>query len=79
MVALGMKSEKDILQIGLTRQGNPFIHLFKKYLLSPNYMPEMILGYEEMKVNKKSKSFPPGKGALLGALLQKFWPIRFRG
>ena len=35
-------------------------------------MPEMILGCEEMKVNKKTKSLPPGKGAVLGALLQKF-------
>ena len=51
---------------------DPFIHLFKKYLLSSNYMPEMILGCEEMKVNKKTKSLPPGKGAVLGALLQKF-------
>lgn len=72
MVALGMKSEKDILQIGLTRWGNPFIHLFKKYLLSSNYMPEMILDYEEMKVNKKSKSFPPGKGGSLRSITAKF-------
>lgn len=32
----------------------------------------MILGCEEMKVNKKTMSLPPGKGAVLGALLQKF-------